>query len=139
MRAFVVGVVLTGAGCLASAVMLGYAGLSRGISVGPIAMWREHLLALGAFAVLAGLVGLVAGRVLQPLSHRGLAGVLIGVLVAYASISLLASIAVGEIEIEHSPEVIAVVSGLGLWPLVAASGALAFTRWQRHRPLHGSG
>jgi hypothetical protein len=127
-RAFVTGFLVALTGSLVTGVVLGYVGLSRGVAIGPVPTWLEHRIGLGVLVVLALAAGLLAGRVVHARSRRPLAAIVMGILVAYVVIGVTASVVVGEIEIGNLPDVVAVLSGLGLWPLGIVLGALLADR-----------
>jgi hypothetical protein len=102
--------------------MLGSIDLSRGVAVGPSVVWLEHAVLLMALTVLAFLAGVLVRRRFGLMTRLLAAGFVVGLVAAYATAALLASVVIGEIELRDGPTVTAVISGLGLWPLAALAG-----------------
>ena len=103
------------------------------MAIGPVTL-LEVPIALVLAAVLAFVAAFVLSRLaaeprpLHPL--KVMAWVLVGDLIGA---TLLAPLAIGELEVKHAPTVFAAITALGLQPLAAAAGAWAAGRGVRSR------
>lgn len=118
--AAVTGIVVCIGSWLALWALAGWIGLSRSVAVGPFTLF-ERPLAIVAPTAIAFAGAYAAGTLMRPASPLAvLAAVLVGDLVGAA---VLAPIAVGELEVIHTPIVFPVLALLGLQPVAAVTAA----------------